>query len=90
MGTVWADTALFGQPVLVISGRLYSQSMVALSLALSLLHGYSMGRYGSFGQPVLVISARLYSQSMVALSLSLSLSLSLLHGYSFFNLDMNE
>ncbi len=51
MGTVWADTALFGQPVLVISARLYSQSMVALSLSLSLslslLHGYSMGRYSS-------------------------------------------
>ncbi len=47
MGTVWADTALFGQPVLVISGRLYSQSMVALALSLSLLHGYSMGRYSS-------------------------------------------
>ncbi len=29
MGTVRADTALFGQPVLVISARLYSQSMVA-------------------------------------------------------------
>ncbi len=29
MGTVWADTALFGQPLLVISARLYSQSMVA-------------------------------------------------------------
>ncbi len=141
MGTVWADTALFGQPVLAISARLYTQS---LSLSLSLLHGYSMGRYGSlwaasagdicpslyseslslslsspwaqygqirlslgsqcwrylpvsilrvslslslfsmgtvradtalFGQPVLAISARLYTQS-------LSLSLSLLHGYS--------
>ncbi len=29
MGTVRADTALFGQPVLVISAHLYSQSMVA-------------------------------------------------------------
>ncbi len=29
MGTVRADTALFGQPLLVISARLYSQSMVA-------------------------------------------------------------
>ncbi len=78
MGTVWADTALFGQPVLVISARRYSQSMVALSLSLS-LSLFSMGTVWAdtalFGQPVLVISARLYSQSMVALSLSLSLSL---------------
>ncbi len=32
MGTVRADTALFGQPVLAISARLYTQSMVAQSV----------------------------------------------------------
>ncbi len=32
MGTVRADMALFGQPVLVISARLYTQSMVAQSV----------------------------------------------------------
>ncbi len=32
MGTVWADTALLGQPELVISARLYTQSMVAQSV----------------------------------------------------------
>ncbi len=32
VGTVRADTALFGQPVLVISARLYTQSMVAQSV----------------------------------------------------------
>ncbi len=32
MGTVWADAALSGQPVLSISVRLYSQSMVAQSV----------------------------------------------------------
>ncbi len=37
MGTVWADAALFGQKVLVISGRLYSQSMVAQSVPRHLL-----------------------------------------------------
>ncbi len=42
IGTVWADTALFGQPekwqpVLVISARLYSQSMVAQSVPRHLL-----------------------------------------------------
>ncbi len=30
--TVWADTALFGQPVLSISDRLYTQSMVSQSV----------------------------------------------------------
>ncbi len=32
VGTVRADTALFGQPVLAISARLYTQSMVAQSV----------------------------------------------------------
>ncbi len=32
MGTVWTDASLFGQPVLSISVRLYSQSMVAQSV----------------------------------------------------------
>jgi len=32
MGTVRADTALFGQPVLVRSARLYTQSILSLSL----------------------------------------------------------
>ncbi len=44
MSTVWTDAALSGQPVLSISDRLYSQSMtaqsVSLSLSLSYIDGY--------------------------------------------------
>ncbi len=51
IGTVWADTALFGQPekwqtVLVISARLYSQSMVAQSVVLV----YSLSLYSDILQ----------------------------------------
>ncbi len=42
MGTVWADTALFGQRVLSISARLYSQSMVANSVPRHLLFSFTI------------------------------------------------
>ncbi len=32
MGTVWADTALFGQPVLAISARLYTQILQSFTV----------------------------------------------------------
>ncbi len=46
MGTVWADTALFGQPVLAISARLYTQSMVAQSVpSSSVVSVYGLSLY---------------------------------------------
>ncbi len=103
MGTVQADTALFGQPVLVIFARLYTQSMVALSLSLSSpwvqcaqiwlsLSLFSMGTvradmalslsspWVQYGQ--IRLSLSLFSMGTVRADTALSLSLSLLHGYS--------
>ncbi len=48
MGTVRADTALFGQPVLTISARLYTQSMVAQSVPHHLsLQSFTVLRYSA-------------------------------------------
>ncbi len=51
VGTVRADTALFGQPVLAISARLYTQSMVAQSVPRHLsrlsLRSFTLLRYSA-------------------------------------------